>query len=481
MRSWAGLTATDLIEGSPTALRASATELSNLAARHDQVAHDLQALSRDGWSGGASNLFSVALGDIPSKLTTSVTSFSSASAAVSRFADDLEQAQREAARAIDIHLEGERQTRDWEWTWQRYRTDAIESELNGTTAPRRPSSTDPGQWERTRAEEIVEMARLQVVEGSATLEASCEAAGDTAPDGPGFFSKAWGATKEFFGGAWDATTGMVVFAWEISPIRLMIDPGGWLENVGDMAGGLWWGVQHPVEFFKTAVNWDMWMDNPWRAAGELVPDLIITLATAGGGAAATGARRGADALDAAADVSRTTNRIDDAIENVEDVAEFADDLADAAETAEDITRHADEVADLTSGQTRAIDYADEIPTNAFDQGHLVDRHVGKTPDELLERTVDGPREASSWPDVETARDAVQQVFGEKGDDIQDWLKSAQPGDKENFWVPSEAPGISMTRGSDEILSTNYANVVLKVDDAGDWHVLTGYPTVNPPG
>jgi hypothetical protein len=57
----------------------------------------------------------------------------------------------------------------------------------------------------------------------------------------------------------------------------------------------------------------MWADNPARALGQLVPDLVIAAATAGGGAAATGARRGADALDTASDMARTVNRVDDAL------------------------------------------------------------------------------------------------------------------------------------------------------------------------
>ncbi len=57
-----------------------------------------------------------------------------------------------------------------------------------------------------------------------------------------------------------------------------------------LGAGLVYGVTHPVELGKVLIDWDTWQESPGRAIGHLLPDLLLTLATAGGGAAARGAR-----------------------------------------------------------------------------------------------------------------------------------------------------------------------------------------------
>ncbi len=67
-----------------------------------------------------------------------------------------------------------------------------------------------------------------------------------------------------------------------------------------MGKGLVYGVTHPVEFAKAVTNWEMWLDNPARALGQLVPEVALALATAGAGGAAKGAgaaRRAARSAD----------------------------------------------------------------------------------------------------------------------------------------------------------------------------------------
>jgi hypothetical protein len=70
-------------------------------------------------------------------------------------------------------------------------------------------------------------------------------------------------------------------------------------------------VSDPVGFAKAITNWEMWFDNPARALGELVPGLVLGLATGGAGVAAvragTGARRVAGAADELATVAKQMN------------------------------------------------------------------------------------------------------------------------------------------------------------------------------
>jgi hypothetical protein len=127
---------------------------------------------------------------------------------------------------------------------------------------------------------------------------------------------------------WDSVWGTAEFLWSVSTVRMLIDPEGWRRDVQALGEGLWYGITHPVEFAQILVDWDTWRENPARALGRLVPDLVLTLATAGGGAASRSVR-GVNALrrlagraDEVGDLARVGNRADE----LGDMARFADKL-----------------------------------------------------------------------------------------------------------------------------------------------------------
>ena len=130
---------------------------------------------------------------------------------------------------------------------------------------------------------------------------------------------------------WDSVWGTAEFLWSVSSVRMMIDPEGWARDMQALGQGLWYGVTHPVEFGKILLDWDTWRENPARALGRLVPDLLLTLATGGGAAAARGVR-GANAL------RRLASHADEA-SDLGTLANRAEDLGDAAGGA----RRADDV------------------------------------------------------------------------------------------------------------------------------------------
>ena len=105
---------------------------------------------------------------------------------------------------------------------------------------------------------------------------------------PGF----WGGVADFFEGAWDAVWGTVTFLWEISTVRMILDPDGWAEDVGAFGEGVWYGITNPLEFLEAIVDIDGLKDNPARWFGALAPDAVLAFFTAGSG---TAARRGVGA------------------------------------------------------------------------------------------------------------------------------------------------------------------------------------------
>ena len=126
-----------------------------------------------------------------------------------------------------------------------------------------------------------------------------------APEEPNWLESGLKFVGGIFEGAgeavWDLLT-MVPF----SPVNLVIDhyrlatgditPEELLkkyelsaESAWDMASGIYTGLTtDPVgfgrELGKSLLDWDTWADDPARAIGHLVPDLIVTVATGGGGA-----------------------------------------------------------------------------------------------------------------------------------------------------------------------------------------------------
>ncbi len=103
-------------------------------------------------------------------------------------------------------------------------------------------------------------------------------------DRPGFL----GGVVDFFAGAWDAIKGLGTFLWDHSTVRMIVDPDGWMRSNIELAEGVKMAIDDPGEFFGALIDWEGFLDNPERWLGQFAPDVIITIATAGGGAASRG-------------------------------------------------------------------------------------------------------------------------------------------------------------------------------------------------
>lgn len=309
----------DVISGAPDQLEALAASLSGFATVAQAGVERLGSLTGGSvWVGEAAAAFAEIVDDVPSKLCQAAASFSEASVAVGAFAGTLRHAQRAVADAIDLYRQGQSQTASWEREWDRWRR------LDEPDAPR-PSRSDPGSWERAEAERIVERARAEVDDAAARARDRLHEAWRLAPDQPGFLSRAAGQLGQFGLGVWDSVWGLAELGWSMSQPRMMLDPLGFAADMKEMGEGILYGVEHPAEFAKAVTNWDMWTDNPARALGQLVPDIVIALATVGGGSAASASRRGAEALDAASDIAEAADTASDIARIGTQVGRFVDD------------------------------------------------------------------------------------------------------------------------------------------------------------
>jgi hypothetical protein len=134
-----------------------------------------------------------------------------------------------------------------------------------------------------------------------------------------------GAVKDFTvdtaKGVGDFAVGMkdvAVMGWHLSPVYGMIDPEGQRRQVEMLGAGLEYAWENPGEFAKMMVGWEhIESGHPGRAFGQLLPNIVLTVATAGGGAAAKGAQGAATAgklgkvADNAGDAAQAAKHADD--------------------------------------------------------------------------------------------------------------------------------------------------------------------------
>ncbi|MBD7938612.1 hypothetical protein H9655_16370, partial [Cytobacillus sp. Sa5YUA1] len=113
-------------------------------------------------------------------------------------------------------------------------------------------------------------------------------------------------------------------------------------------------------------------------------------------------------------------------------------------------------------------------------GHLIDRHIGKTDEQLLERLKNNPKitGSSTFNDRMTAEKVADTVLRDSKNikKIQKWLSdpNSKPTLPLKFKGDGEIIGRSVTRNSDVSENVTNAKIILKKDNNGSF-ILTGYP------
>lgn len=108
-------------------------------------------------------------------------------------------------------------------------------------------------------------------------------------------------------------------------------------------------------------------------------------------------------------------------------------------------------------------------------GHLIERHVGQTFDDLSAR-LDSTKlpVVSTFGTVDEAAAAVSTTLQHNQQVVDEWISNGAVGK-----IELDAPfsgGEVLRRGSAEVVAGSGVRVVLKGDGTGGWYVLTGFPT-----
>ena len=111
-------------------------------------------------------------------------------------------------------------------------------------------------------------------------------------------------------------------------------------------------------------------------------------------------------------------------------------------------------------------------------GHTLERHVGRTDEELRER-VERERNiaaASTWTDRETAEETVSAALRDGRARIEGWMRRGEQRPNLALHFNAGHPiGRSLRRGASEAVPCTSAVIVLRAHGPDGFYVLTTYP------
>ncbi len=227
-------------------------------------------------------------------------------------------------------------------------------------------------------------------------------------------------------------------------------------------------VAHDVDVFT---NW----------SEHSVEDRVGAVLDVAGAAPLPGGKFVTEGLEHAVDAFNTTRHVDDALDAGSAGAHH---LPDAPSTPHvdhtpDVPgSHGGGDADVGSAPTFALEDATAIlHSSEANGGHLIERHIGRTFDDLSARLEGSPRlgQVSTFASVDEASSALSAALQQNKNVFDDWIANGARG-KLELVAPFEG-GSVLVRGSDSVVPGSSVKMVLKTDGSGGWYLLTGM--VNP--
>ncbi|MGW2474523.1 putative T7SS-secreted protein [Streptomyces sp. NPDC001665] len=320
---------TKLIYGSPSKIDATVTKLRAFQSAFDGTGDGLRGLNSGELKGETANALRKAVSKQPPKWYAAADATTKALGALDSFADTVTWAQGQAQTAIDKWKEGVKASEDAADA-HRKKVDAYNSAVDRYNAqpadkrdrsslPPKPASTftDPGKKLMQDAQDILAEARKQRNTAAETARSAVQAARDMAPKKPSYAEQVRDGFEEsqvmgmhLDGGIIKASAGIVNFVRGVNPMDPynLTHPAEYLTSLNSLAAGLVVAANDPVGTGTQMVK--DFMKDPAEGVGRLIPDLALTVATGGGGAAVKGAR----VAEEVSDIARLRRLADDAPE-----------------------------------------------------------------------------------------------------------------------------------------------------------------------
>ncbi|MYR40847.1 RHS repeat domain-containing protein [Streptomyces sp. SID5910] len=318
---------TKLVYGSASKIRSTAERLRGFQSSFDGVGDGLKGLDSSELKGKAAGTLRTVVGSQPPKWFTGADACGEAAAALEAFATTVTWAQGQAQTAIDKWKEGvkaseeaadahRKKVDDFNKAVDRYNAQDADKR-DPSTLPPRPASSfdDPGKKLMQEAQDLLAEARKQRNSAAETARGAVRAARDKAPKKPSYADQLADGVQEaqiigdhVGGGIIKGTAGIVNFVRGVNPMDPynITHPAEYATSLNSLAAGLVVAANDPVGTGKQMVG--DFMKDPAEGFGRLIPDLALTAATGGGGAAVKGVRIAEEAADAA----RLRRLVDDA-------------------------------------------------------------------------------------------------------------------------------------------------------------------------
>ncbi|MFE3559711.1 putative T7SS-secreted protein [Streptomyces sp. NPDC059193] len=301
--------ANELIHGKPSAIRATAGHLSDFHAALDRVGQGMKALDSGHWKGQAADAFREKFAMHPADWLHAADACEDAGQALTRYAETVEWAQKQAQEAIDLYKAAVKASKD---AYEAYtiKVDAYNAAAKAGGDPG-PVPTEPahvGKADGKRAHEILAEARRQRDAAATDAQRALTAALAHAPAEPpplervmaGVFDHQGAEQIELahvLGGAVKGTAGVLGFARGLNPNDPynLTHPAEYEQNLNLTLAGLVGTAAHPERVPGPMI--DAFKEDPSEFGGRFFPEL---LGTKGLGSAGTGIRLGEDAAQSAA-------------------------------------------------------------------------------------------------------------------------------------------------------------------------------------
>ncbi|MFF7143160.1 putative T7SS-secreted protein [Streptomyces nodosus] len=308
---------TKLIYGSPSKINAVAAKLRDFESSFNETGDGLRGLDTSRLKGEAADALRITVGEQPHRWYTAGEACVKAISALESFADTVTWAQGQAQTAIDKWKAGvkasedaadahRKKVDDYNKAVDRYNAQPADKR-DPSSLPPRPAETfdDPGKKLMEDAQDILADARNQRNSAAETARSAVRAARAMAPKKPSYAEQLRDGYGELqimqdhvAGGLIKGTAGIVNFVRSVDPMDPynLTHPAEYATSLNSLAAGLVVAVNDPVGTGTQMVK--DFMKDPAEGFGRLIPDIVLTVATDGGGAAVKGVRIAEDASEA---------------------------------------------------------------------------------------------------------------------------------------------------------------------------------------
>ncbi|MEU4599334.1 putative T7SS-secreted protein [Nocardia sp. NPDC023988] len=277
----------ELIRGEPTVITDAATTLREMATQIAKTGDALKTIDAADWTGAGADAFNAVYDQQPKLWWDAAESFTATAGVLDSWSAAVTTAQARAADAIaewERALAEERTKKDW---W---------NSLTGDQQKQVGPLPDTWTALRDNARQILSFARTQRDNAATESSAKIAEATGKAPTTPPFTSRMAAnlsdladigehAKLSFESGVLTGLTGLVQFVRQVNPTDAynITHPADYLSKMSDLGTGLVVAAADPGAAVDAILSEAR--ANPFEFAGSITSDLLVTVATGGGGAA----------------------------------------------------------------------------------------------------------------------------------------------------------------------------------------------------